>query len=331
MRQGTKGNIAADSEVWDLFKTLTIENNNDSSSHSHVETDTDTTACAHCLKADTVSLIDGDYVCTSCGCINSRFIDHGAEWRNFMGDDSKGANMMRCGMPVNSLMPDAMLGSLIGFGNARETQELRIMRKYHMWNSTSYKERSLYTVFDSLSLNAMNNGISKSIIEEAKALYKKVSDMKITRGNNRSGLIAASVYMACKNNKVPRSTKEIAGFFNVKLAVMTKSCKRFQEMLKTNIKSTNAEDFISRFGSKINLDKHQKDLCRMLIMKAEEEDLVSDNIPPSIAAGAIFACSMMYDWKIDKKELAEACEVSQVTITKCSKKMLVCKDMLTNM
>jgi transcription initiation factor TFIIB len=301
-------------DVWKLFDDLSLcAENKTTMNNIPMEMQ-----CDFCSNKE-ITLVDGDYTCLHCNTLVCRYIDASAEWRIFNGDDNKGANMIRCGMPT---MQDTSLGSLMGFGNVRETAELRIMRRYHMWNSTTYKERSLYTIFDMLSLNAMNNGISKSIIEEAKALYKRVSDTKSTRGNNRSGLIAASVYMACKNNQVPRSTREIAGFFNVKINVMTKSCKKVQEILQTNIKSTKAEDFISRFGSKINLDRHQKELCKWIIGKAEEEDLVSNNTPPSIAAAAIHTACVLYNWNVNKKELAEACEVSLVTILKCSKKIL---------
>jgi transcription initiation factor TFIIIB Brf1 subunit/transcription initiation factor TFIIB len=136
--------------------------------------------------------------------------------------------------------------------------------------------------------------------------------------------------MSCKNNKVPRSTKEIADFFNIKLNVMTKSCKQFQEMLKTNIISTSAEDFISRYCSKVNIDKYKRDICKQVANAAEEYDFVSENTPPSIAAASIYFCSHIFDWNVNKKELAEACEISAITITKCFKKLLDHKDTLIN-
>lgn len=309
--------IEDDNEIWNLFggsmrREFDLKNEESKSK-----------LCEHC-SLDKVILIDGDYVCQECGCIACRYIDHGAEWRIYSGDDNKGANMMRCGMPTSDLMPNAFLGSMIGFGNnTRETYEMRVMRRCHLWNSSSYKERSLHTIFDTLSLQALNKGIPKSIIEEAKALYKKISDLKITRGNNRCGLIAASIYIACKNNKVPRSIREIAGFFNVSIPLMTKNCKKFQEMLKTNLQSTTALDFASRFCSKMNLDKNKKNICIAAISKAEQEDLVYESTPPSIAAAIIYLCSIQHKWDIDRQQLADACEVSQVTILKCSKRLQI--------
>lgn len=306
--------INNDDLIWGLFK----------------ETAEDTSSgdlrCEYC-DSESLILQDGDYFCQKCGSLASRVIDTGAEWRNYQGDDCKGTNMMRCGMPVSELMPDAALGSIIGY-SGKDSNAVRIMRKYHLWNSMSYRERSLYSIFDNMTLNASNNGIPKSIIEEAKGLYKRISDMKITRGANRNGLIAASIYMSCKNNKVPRSTKEIASFFNVKLPIMTKSCKKFQEMMKTNLVATSAEDFISRYCSKLNIDRNKKDICKKVAKIAEAEDLVNENTPPSIAGAVIYLCSSEFGWDVNKKDLSLACEISQVTITKCYKKLLNHVDIL---
>jgi transcription initiation factor TFIIB len=283
--------------------------------------------CLSCQNAEKIKLIEGNYICIGCGDMIERFIDSGAEWRYYGADDSKGNDPTRCGLPTSELLPDSSMGSLIGY-TTKETYELRMMRRYHMWNSMSYKERSLYNIFDTLTVNAVNNGINKSIIDEAKMLYKQISELKISRGENRSGLIASSIYMACKRNQVPRSAKEIALVFNLKVTTMTKGCKRFQEMLKMNMNATGPADFIGRFCSKLDMDTRMRDMCKELILRADELSLISENTPPSIAAGAIYMCNVVYGWGITKKNLSESCDISQVTVTKCYSKLMTRKDEL---
>lgn len=307
----------SDADIWNLFETFAT---------SDVGTDPckkpvcDELMCKTCNRADTIVLDDGNYTCKLCGDLVSRFIDAGAEWRYYGYDDSKGSDPTRCGLPMNELLPDSSLGSVIGYKN-NESYDIKMMRKYHMWNSMSYKERSLYNVFDTLTVNAVNHGISKSIIEEAKLLYKKISEMKISRGENRNGLIASSIYMSCKRNKAPRSAKEIAKVFNLKTTTMTKGCKKFQEIMKMSMDSTSPEDFISRFCSKLDMSIEKRDLCKKIVIKSHDLGIVSENTPPSIAAGAIYLCNIVYSWGITKKELSDSCDISQVTISKCYKKL----------
>lgn len=275
--------------------------------------------CSHC-QSDDIILEESIYTCKQCGSITDRFIDTTAEWRYYGSEDSKSSDPTRCGLPVNSLMPESGLGSIIS-NNGKESYDMKLIRKYHMWNSMSYKERSLYSIFDNITVNAINNGIATTIIEEAKMFYKKVSESKISRGENRSGLIASSIYMSCKSNKVPRSTKEIAKIFNLKTKAMTKGCKKFQDVMNVNMESTCADDFIERFCSKLGLDNEIREMCRYIVARADELCIVSENTPPSISAGSIYLCNVICGLGISKKDMATACELSQVTLSKCYKKL----------
>lgn len=301
-------------DIWNLFDDLRIENHTDNTQSNKCEL----LECESC-GGNQITLDDGNYIC-KCGTIVSRFIDTSAEWRFYGNDDNKCSDPTRCGMATNELLPNSSLGSMIGFLK-HETHDIYIMRKYHMWNSMTYKERSLYNIFDTLTVNAINNGIPKNIIDEAKSLYKQISEKKISRGDNRSGLIASSIYMSCKNNKVPRSAKEIAKIFNLKTPTMTKGCKKFQEIMKLNMESTNAEDFVFRFCSKLNIDKTKREICKLVVQKIEQNEILSDSTPPSLAAGSIYTCNHYYNWGITKKDLSSICEISQVTISKCFKKL----------
>jgi transcription initiation factor TFIIB len=306
-------------EIWALFESFAVNDTDDQPCQD--------LQCQTCKRSDTIILDDGNYTCKKCGDVVSRFIDAGAEWRYYGFDDSKGVDPTRCGLPMNELLPDSSLGSVIGY-SCNETHDIKLMRKYHMWNSMSYKERSLYNVFDTLTVNAVNHGISKSIIDDAKVLYKKISEMKISRGENRNGLIASSIYMSCKRNNAPRSAKEIAKVFNIETTTMTKGCKKFQEIMKLKMKSTRPEDFIARFCSKLEMGMEMRDICKAVVRKAHELGVVSENTPPSIAAGTIYLCNINYNWGISKKDLSENCEISQVTISKCYKKMEAYKHLL---
>lgn len=279
--------------------------------------------CEH-LKA---FVDEGNYFCPQCNSIIERLIDNNAEWRFYGAEDNKSSNPTRCGMPISELLPNSSLGSVIGYTN-KDSYDFKIMRKYHMWNSMTYKERSLYNIFENLNVIAMNSGIPKSILEEAKTLYKAVSEHKISRGDNRHGLIASSVYIACKKNGVPRSSKEIAKIFNISATTMTKGCKKFQEIIKIDSSTTTPLDFINRFCSNVNLGQDKTNICRKITEKAEEIDILSENTPPSVAAAIIYLCNTIYNWNISKKELSQSCGISQVTISKCYIKISTHKDIL---
>jgi transcription initiation factor TFIIB len=284
--------------------------------------------CGGILSLDMCWIDEGDCVCPHCHTMQSRLIDMNAEWRYYGYDDNKNCNPTRVGTPTSIFIPKSSMGTVIGMENVRKNgYEFQRIRRYQMFQSMPYKERSLLHVMDSLNVNASNNGIPSSIIEDAKMMYKKISERKISRGDNRNGLIASSIYMSCKTNNVPRSAKEIAKMFNLNITTMTKGCKKFHDIMKMTTNSSNPDDFIYRFCSK--LKRHDiTPLCQYVIKKAEEYSVVSENAPPSIAAGCIYLCSVCCGLDITKKDIAKACEISEVTINKCYKKLFVYKSHL---
>lgn len=270
--------------------------------------------CDGCGSEDIVK-DENLFTCALCFNVVDTVIDCSAEWRYYGKDDNKSDDPSRCGLPTNSLLPKSSLGSIVGRG-PKDTRELHCVRKLQTWTSMPYSERKLLNVFDKFSNNTSNKGISGKVLFDAKKLYKEVSSVKISRGDNNEGLIAACVYYACILNKVPRSIKEIAQMFNISPMVLTKGNSRFQKLNPMNVTSSSPQDFISRFGSNINLCKTHIDECVDLTNFLELNDIITDNSPTSTAAGIISYFCIYKKLDITKKYIASVCGVSEVTVTK---------------
>ena len=267
----------------------------------------------------------------SCSVCNNTItnIIEGPEWRYYGVTDTKSSDPTRCGMPVNQLLPESSVGTSISYKGKNRYDMFRL-RKYQQWNGMPYKERSLLKVFEEIRRVCNLNEIPIIIINEANSLYKIVSSTKISRGANRNGIIAACVYFSCKINKVPRSTSEIADIFSITIPVMTKGCKKFQEIMQMNkvdINRINAtdtitmDDFIERFSFRLGLSNedinHIKDISHL----SQKYNLVNENTPPSMAAGCIYLYIKINNLDIHKKQVSGICKISEVTINKCYKKL----------
>jgi transcription initiation factor TFIIB len=239
------------------------------------------------------------------------------EWRTFTDSDGKQAqDALRCGAPAHPLLPHSSLGIYIGY-SGNEVREMRMVRKLHMWNNLSYRERVLFHVFDTLTVNAANNGIPKTILEQAKVYFYDLSRMQVSRGDNRHGLVASSIYMACKEQGVPRSPKEIARIFNIKPTIMVKSCKKLMDLLRVPSEASTPTDFIQRFGTRIGLSTDMRSVAMHIADQIDKLNIVCPSTPPSIAASIIYMVVLLCNGGLSKKELATKCEISQVTIGKC--------------
>lgn len=258
---------------------------------------------------------DDQQVCKACGNVLGRVLNTMAEWRYYGNDDTRQDDPTRCGMPVNDLLPKSSMTTVMGGGS--RNFEVRKMKKYQMWNSMCHTERTLHKIFDQITNNTAKYGINAKILADAKILYKNASEKKISRGNNKEGLIASCFYYACCLNKVPRSPKEVAKIFGIDLVVLTKGNARIQNLLHINVESSEPEDFIARFGSKLNMNYDDIEKCKKLSQVLDELQIISENAPTSVAAGTLYYYCIKHKLDYDKKQIAEACDVSPMTIAKC--------------
>jgi len=318
--------LSLNNELFDLLKK---NNLNEVEEDMEEKEKVDDSFCVHCNKYSLTNK-KGQLVCVSCGNIEGFNIDNGAEWRYYGSEDSKGSDPNRCGMPTNSLLPEFSLGSVIPF-KCNESWDMRKIRNYNTWIGSCYREKSLYNVFETMTIRAKSKGIPACIIEDAKYKYKIISEAKISRGENRKGIIASCIYEACKENNSTRSTKEIAEIFRISSTSMTKGFKKYNEIMQTidiekkRVKDENISeplDFINRFCSNLNLEHEILDICKYVCKQIEKYDLVSENTPTSKAAGSIYLVSYLFNLDLNKRDISTICLTSEVTISKCFTKLI---------
>ena len=282
---------------------------------------------------------EGFLTCTNnkCGIIYKDILDHSPEWRYYGADDNQHIDPTRCGMPINPLLEESSYGCKVSFIPGM-SYEMRKIRRYTEWQSMPYKEKSQYDDFQFITIMAQNSGMPKMIIDDAISYHKKLSECKVTfRGNNRDGILAASIYISCRKNNYPRTVKEIANIFHLDFTSATKGCKNSLVIInnlendmdnkeKTVFLKTMPESFIDRFCSKLNMNDELTKLCKFICKKIEKLNIMSENTPHSIAAGIIYFITQIFNLHITKRDVKNISEISEVTINKCFKKLEIIKN-----
>lgn len=268
---------------------------------------------------------------TKCGIMYKDQLDFNAEWRYYGADDNSSTDPTRCGMPVNPLLKQSSFGCKV-MCNFRSNYEMQKIRRYTEWQAMPYKEKSQYDEFQRIAAMANQAGIPKIIIDEAMRYHKKVSEQKTFRGLNRDGIIAASIYIACRVNQNPRTAKEIATMFHLDDASATKGCKNATLIInemesemtnrdKTTLCKTKPESFISRYCSKLNMNPELTKLCVFISVKIDKNNWIAENTPHAIAAGIVYFISNVFKLNISKQDVNRVSNISEVTINKCFKKL----------
>lgn len=289
--------------------------------------------CEHCQSM--LAFSEEEFLtCTNskCGIIYKDILDHSPEWRFYGADDTHGSDPTRCGMPINPLMEESSYGCKI-LCSGKSSYQMQKIRRYTEWQSMPYKEKAQYEDFKRIFIYANNAGISKKIIDDAIRYHKKIGEYEQTfRGDNKDGLIAASIYISCRANNYPRTAKEISTIFCLDITSATQGCKNAQSILnilekdmdnkdKTTFCKTRPQDFIDRYCSKLNINTELTKLCQFIALKIEKNNYMTENTPHSVAAGIVYFIANLCNLNITKKDVKVISEISEVTINKCFKKL----------
>jgi len=238
----------------------------------------------------------------------------------------------RIGMPTSELLQDSTCGSVIQ-NNYSSNSNMRMISRLNMYNGMPYKTRSLLIVFNTISEKCSRHNISKKIINESQGLYKIISKYKISRGSNRSGIISACIFMACKNCDSARSSSEIAKIMEIEKKIVTKGIKQLQDIIRVNkiplervvLSRVTSTDLIDRICNSINeLSNEEINDIKLLCEYFTENhnDLLSSCTPPSLAAALVNYYILTNNINVDKNKISEESNVSIVTIHKITNILL---------
>jgi transcription initiation factor TFIIIB Brf1 subunit/transcription initiation factor TFIIB len=281
---------------------------------------------------------EGFYCCSNkkCGIIYKDVLDFGAEWRYYGADDTNASDPTRCGMPINPLLPESSYGCVITCKKG-SSYEMHKVKRFTDWQSMPYNEKAKYDDFLIITTHASNSGIPKIIIDDAIRYYNKLSNEKTYRGLNRDGLLAASIYIACSINEHPRTSKEIASIFKLDNTSATRGCKNALSILndieannedKTILHNTTPSSFICRYCSLLGINQELTKLCMFIANIVEERKMIPENTPHSISAGIIYFVCQKFNLNITKMSINFHTKISDVTISKCYKKLEIHEDKL---
>ena len=285
--------------------------------------------CGHSLIYDDEGLPNCSN--TKCGIIHHNVIDFSPEWRYYGSEDNQSGDPSRIGLPINNYLEESAYSCKLTCSSS-SSYEMRKIKRYSDWTAMPYKEKSQYEQFQKIRVMATNAGIPLAIINEAIHYHKRITEYEQTfRGENKDGLIAASVYIACRKYNYPRTAKELALIFHLDNTSATRGCKTAQIIInylekdscdeKTMFSKIKPESFIERYCSKLNINTELTKLCIWISRIVENKRLLPENAPHSIATGVVYYVAQMAGLHISKMDIRTISEISEVTINKCYKKL----------
>ena len=263
-------------------------------------------------------------VCSSCGRVDKMCLDDSPEWTSGVSEGGVSTDPSRCGtLATDTGLFSAAWGTgTIISAKYKASYAMRRMARINFHASMNHKDRSLFHAYkdiDEAAKDALK--IPEHVVRDAKVMYRKFNDEKLTRGAIRFGIKANCVLYACKLSNLSRTTKEVADAFGIPTKDISRTSHLFREtILSETQKNTSTiikpiDVFVRLFNSfDIVGDKHRVGIkCRSMCIRLEECIPLMGKTPTSVASVVIL---LVVGSQTSKQEVCEKCGISMPTLNK---------------
>ncbi len=280
--------------------------------------------CAICGGSDFYEdFTRGERVCTSCGCVVSeRIVDTGPEWRAFTAEERDAR--ARTGAPFTLTMADKGLATTIGWSDrdangrsiaASSRAAIYRMRKWQIRTLVhSSQHRNLSIAMSEMDRLSSQLGVPRETKETAALIYRKALNKRLVRGRSIEGMVAAAIYLSCRIHKIPRQLDEIVTEARVNRKELGQCVRLILRNVNIKVPIPSANDLMPRISAELRLDGKTVQTAMRIIEEARAKGITAGKDPGGLAAAALYIAGIIENDRRTQREIAEASNVTEVTV-----------------
>jgi transcription initiation factor TFIIB len=267
--------------------------------------------CPEC-EGNTISIQEkGEIVCQQCGLvISERIVDVAHNDKRAFTKQEK-ERRERTGSPISILLPDMGLSTVIDKNNIKSPD----LKRAAKWNSRmTWDKRNMLIATTELKRIGSNLNLPDHVKKTAIRLYIEAFKKKLLRGRSINGMVAACLYFACRERKIPRTLQEILEQTSVDAKSVRRCYRTIIRELNLKAPSTNPVSLIPRFVAELNLDAETEKTTINILHSFVTKFSTSGKDPKGLCAGALYLVCKKRDKRISQKEIANVVGVTEVTL-----------------
>ena len=264
----------------------------------------------------------GELVCNDCGLVFSeKASENRAEWRNFGSENNDRA---RTGSPASLAKHDMGLNTVIGNNNkdsrgqnidASMHSTMKRLRTYDFRSQAhTSTDRNLMRAFGELGRQRDKLGMSDAMIDKTAYIYRKALGKGLVRGRSTSAILAAAIYISCREMGAVRSLKDIGEITDVKRKVISRSYRILIQQLEMIMPVIDPIKCIAKIANKAKLSEKSKRMAIDIMKDLVNTEASAGKGPMSLAATILYLSCLRNDEAVSQKYIAEAAGVTEVTI-----------------
>ncbi|KAJ1671996.1 transcription initiation factor IIB [Coemansia sp. RSA 1694] len=268
-----------------------------------------TVLCPDCRGSSLVQDFgSGDLLCMDCNtAVGDRLIDSRTEWRKRRAqrtDDSDSSVNTSDSSPIARVASGA---GLLRAKKSRSTTKTRAVEQ----RSEETLERGL----DQISAMCLAMDVPRAIEAAACEYYRRVESGGLHRGKSLDAVTATCVFLACRQQAVPRTFKELCALTRVPRKDIGRMFKYLKDKLgAADTAAMSSDDLMTRYCANLSLLETAQECAILLNRMARERDTLAGKSPVSVAGACIYMASHLVAQPRDARVISHVAGVSEVTI-----------------
>lgn len=283
----------------------------------------DMSACPTCegkLVSDTDK---GERICSRCGIVvDQKFDNTNTENGNTFSTYSENGDGKD---PTSLMMYDMWLPTFIDKKNVDssgkqiqrsfEMEKLRRLNRFTISNDS--KTRNLNKAVREIRRITEILGMSQSIAERASYIYRKALSKKLIRGRSITGIVAATIYIACKDAGILFPINQIENLVeNCNRKNVVHYYKILLRQMKMNVVVQDPAQHVSKIAVRARLSGKSERRALDILSHVRGEPVLSGKKPVSLAAAALYLAALQVGEYTTQLRIAIAAEITTITIRK---------------
>jgi transcription initiation factor TFIIB len=265
-----------------------------------------------------------EIICSNCGIvISDNALDIAqSEW--CATGDEEINDKLRTGIRSSLARFDMGLSTIIGrtdrdaSGNILDATMRSRMQRLRTWDIRSQAQSSAAKnrkqAFTQLSILKDKLNLSDTVIEKTAYIYRKAQERLLIRGRTISGMLAAAIYIACREMGTPRTLNDIATVNNMKRKELARNYRLLYFELDLRIPIIDPMKCIVKVANKANLTENTKRLALDIMKEAIKKEISAGKDPMGLAAAILYISSLMTGENTTQTDVARASGKTEVTI-----------------
>jgi transcription initiation factor TFIIB len=267
----------------------------------------------------------GEIICSNCGMVLSDKIQESSRPDKRTFNISDRDNIDRTGIPTSLARHDMGLATTIAntdrdaSGHKIDATMRSTMNRLRVWHfrTQAYTptDKNLLQAFNELDLLKDKLSLPDASVQKAAYIYRKVQEKGLGRRRPIHTVLAAVIYIACREMEIPRTIKDISKNSNIKPNEISRLYRLLVFELDIRIPLVDPMKCITMISNKVNVSEKIKHYA----MNIMNDDITKSQIsagknPLGLAASVLYLSCLINNSSINQTVFAQAAGVTEVTI-----------------